>query len=219
MIISTLSLKGGAGKTTICANLAVYFAENEYKVIIVDIDKNRNIEEWINRRNEFNAELPKIDYVVLDNKEIFREQFDSVTSAYDIVLIDGKPAVDEMAAFVLSLSNFALFPIIPSPLDMWTNENVFIKRFKVAKEHNTELISAFILNRIKPGTNLFYECQTELYEYKANSGILTLESVISDRMIYAESIIQGLGVLETKNYKARGEVRKLGDEIIKLLNA
>lgn len=217
MIISTLSLKGGAGKTTLCANLAVYFASKKYSVIIVDTDKNRNIEEWITRRND--KEVEKINYVVLDNPGAFRDNFDRVTKDFDIVVIDGKPAVDEITAFVLSLSNIALFPIIPSPLDMWTNQSVFLERFEKAREHNPDIVGAYVMNRVKPGTNLFYECQNELYEYRAESDIITLDSVISDRIIYAESLIHGLGVLETRHYKARGEFRKLGDEIVKILKS
>lgn len=217
MIISTVSLKGGAGKTTISINLAVYFANLGYKVVIVDADVNGNIKRWNDAREQFNAHLAVIDYIVLNNEVNFKNDFKSYTEPYDIVIIDGRPAIDKMALYILNISDFAIFPIIPSPLDMWTNDDVFIDTYFKAKETNNNLKAAFVMNRINPGTNLFYECKIELNGYKANTDIITLESVLSDRIDYAGSLADGLGAIETKNLKAKGEIKLLGDEIINLL--
>lgn len=218
MIISCVSVKGGSGKTTVCLNLASYFVLEGYNVIIVDADINGNITRFLDSRPD---EAPEIPHAVLNSEGDFKNNFDNITKGYDIVLIDGRPAIDTLASYLLMISNVSIIPIKPSPLDMWTNDDVFMQIYHKAKDRNSDLKSFFLMNCVKPGTNLAYECKALLYDYKANTNITTLESEVADRVIYAESIIQGLGVLEMSGAKyatARGEVRKLGDEIIKQIN-
>lgn len=42
-IISFFSLKGGVGKTTSCANLAVILGKTNLKVLLIDFDANGNL--------------------------------------------------------------------------------------------------------------------------------------------------------------------------------
>lgn len=217
MVISTVSLKGGAGKTTLAINLAVYFANLDYKTVIIDSDVNGNIERWNDLRPE---SAKKIDFAVLNTPDLFRQNFDEITAEYEIVIIDGRPAIDEMCSFVLSISDIALLPIIPSPLDLWTNDDVFIDKFLQVKAKNKELKAMFVMNRAKPNTNLFYECKLDLIDYFNSTTIRTCEQAISDRQIYAQILTDGLGVTETKGAKqarARAEFNLIGDEVMKVI--
>ena len=218
MIISTLSLKGGAGKTTITINLAVYFAEKGLKVVIVDSDVNGNVRRWNDLRESRQPDAKKIDFIELNTIESFTNEFDELTKPYDLVLIDGRPAIDTMTRFILNMSNFALFPIKPSPLDMWTNDDVFIDVCIEAQKINKDLNVAFVLNGVKPNTNLSYECRLDLMEYEETTNIKTLQNQLSDRTTYASSLMYGLGAIETTNFKAKHEVKLLCEEIIKLNN-
>lgn len=218
MIVSTVSLKGGAGKTTISINLAVYFAQLGKKVVIVDTDVNNNIKRWNEAREKHHPELPKIDYVVLNTIEDFSNNFDELTEPYDIVLIDGRPAIDTMSMFILNISNYAIFPIKPSPLDMWTNDDVFIDKFIQVKDKNKKLEVAFVLNGVKPHTNISYECRLELMKYEESTEIKTLNCQISDRTDYATILTEGLGAIEHSNLKAKYEIKLLGDEVLRMID-
>ena len=53
MIISTVSLKGGAGKSTIAVNLAVELAHRNYKISLIDADpNNQSVIKWSGFRPE-----------------------------------------------------------------------------------------------------------------------------------------------------------------------
>ncbi len=45
MILSSISYKGGVGKSTISQNLAVLFAKQKYRVCIVDADESGSSSE------------------------------------------------------------------------------------------------------------------------------------------------------------------------------
>lgn len=217
MIISTVSLKGGAGKTTTAINLAVYFAKKNYSVILVDSDVNENLSRWNEIRETQNENLNPIDFIKLNNESDFKNEFDEVTQNYDIVIIDGRPAINSMAGLILSISDLSIFPVKPSPLDMWTNDHVFIDVFESAKKVNSNLKGYYLINSTKPNTNIAYECRIGLEGIKTVSKAELFKSELADRTDYAVSIAQGLGVMETQNYKAIGEVKRLGDEISNIL--
>lgn len=217
MIISTVSLKGGAGKTTIAINLAVYFASLDYKTIIIDSDVNGNIERWNDLRPK---KANTIDFAVLNTPELFKQNFDQITKDYDIVIIDGRPAIDEMCMFLLTISNISILPIMPSPLDMWTNDDVFIDKYLQAKTKNKDLKGLFVMNCVKPNTNLFYECKMQLIDYFRSTNIVTCDFALSSREIYKQILTDGLGILETKGSRfgaARAEFQSIGDNIMEIV--
>ncbi len=49
-IISLASQKGGSGKSTLCASLAVAAQEAGHQVAILEIDKQATISQWANAR-------------------------------------------------------------------------------------------------------------------------------------------------------------------------
>ena len=63
MIISCVSYKGGAGKTTVCQNLAVYFAHNGKNVCVIDADGSGATARWSAARETSDGDLPRITVV------------------------------------------------------------------------------------------------------------------------------------------------------------
>lgn len=219
MVISTISLKGGAGKTTTSINLAVYFATIKNKnVVIIDTDINKNIEKWNGIRESQDEKLSQIDFIVLNTEEAFKQEFNDIANQYDIVIIDGRPAQQKMVALNMFVADLCVIPVKPSPLDIWCNDYEFIDIFLNVKDSKPELKACFFLNEIKPFTNIANDCKLELEGYFNETGIKCLEHTIDSRMIYRESIMYGIGVVESNNYKAKGEFIRFGDDISKMLN-
>ena len=46
-IITFANQKGGSGKTTLTANLAVLWANSEYKVAVIDGDAQQSLTYWL----------------------------------------------------------------------------------------------------------------------------------------------------------------------------
>lgn len=49
-VISIISQKGGAGKTTLAVHLATYFAQLQLNTVLVDLDPQASASEWSDRR-------------------------------------------------------------------------------------------------------------------------------------------------------------------------
>ena len=49
-IISFANQKGGSGKTTLSANLAVLWANSDYKVAVIDADAQKSLTYWLDAR-------------------------------------------------------------------------------------------------------------------------------------------------------------------------
>lgn len=104
-------------------------------------------------------------------------------------------------------------PIKPSALDLWATEK-FLEKYEDAKLLK-KIKAYFLLNQFKANTNLSREAEEALQEFD----LPLLNSKISDRIAFSECVIQGLGVFEYKDIKAKEEVINLTNEIIELIKA
>ena len=55
-IISFANQKGGSGKTTLSANLAVLWANSDYKVAVIDADAQKSLTYWLDERKKYYGE-------------------------------------------------------------------------------------------------------------------------------------------------------------------
>jgi chromosome partitioning protein len=213
MIISITNLKGGVGKSTLSQNLAVAFAQEGKKVCLADTDSEQQTSvKWSSMRGEDLKPIP----VYLINPEKITEEILTLKKNYDVVLIDGTPALTELTTRIVILSDFVLVPVLPSIADVWALDT-FLKRFKEAKMTKESLGAtvkiAMILNRFSEKTNLDKEVQDAL----KNFDLLLFDSKISNLVAYREATAQGLGVMEMKEKKAKSELNSLFQEIKKFI--
>ena len=91
MIISSISYKGGVGKSTIARNLAVYFAKNGYKVCIVDADESQVTVKWSGVRLEKGIE-PALQVIGMTDSKALMGTVKQLYDDFDIVVIDSPPS-------------------------------------------------------------------------------------------------------------------------------
>lgn len=218
MVISTVSVKGGSGKTTVAINLSVYLALKGYSVMIIDTDKNKNLSTWHQIRTEQQPEAVKVDYCLAENEQALNTAYNAALENYDFIIFDGRPEISRIMSICMSVADLAIQPIEPSLLDMWTNELVYIDVFEKVKKANKDLKGFFVLNKCKLGTRLFNQCKIELKGKQPFCGIDLAENSLSDLMEFKEVVGYGLGVLEGKNVNAKGQVVLLFEEILKGYN-
>jgi len=210
MIVGITNLKGGVGKSTITQNLAVSLAHRGYKVCILDTDLGqRSSMKWSAQRSEDVPAIPVLgteaDNVIKDAKEHERH--------YDIVLIDGSPQLELAQVKTLTASDLVLVPISPSALDIWSMQQ-FMGKYEQVKAIKGESIHGFIiLNKFSGKTRL----DKEVTEALDSLGLKVLSNKIADRVAYREAPINGLGVIEMKNDKAKEEINLLTDEVISMM--
>ena len=212
MIISVTSLKGGVGKSTIAQNLAVCLAHNGVNVCIADADPaNENSGNWGNIRSEDNS---LIHIPVWTTPELsLSRQVKDYNKQYDVVIIDGTPSIGQMTSKILFAADVILVPVIPSINDLWALRP-FMNRYNQAQEEKEQEIPLYmIMNQFKPNVLSNIESRETL----KNNNFNIIESFIRDRDAYRNAIIQGKGVIEYTDDKAKNEFFNLYTEILPLI--
>jgi chromosome partitioning protein len=209
MVIAITNLKGGVGKTTLTINIAVGFALRGKSVCIVDTDLGQKSSmEWAGNREEDRVKIPVYGVTV---KQITKEVAE-LSKNYDIVLIDGTPQLNEVADRTIVASDLVLIPMSASMFDFRGFQN-FLERYdqmKEMKEANGGSVEArILLNRIEKNRNVTKQIEEELKEYE----VPVMDSKVSYRVAYVESAIEGLGVMEFKDPKAKAEIESLLTEL------
>ena len=211
MVISVINLKGGVGKTTIAINLAVSFAHQGKKVCIIDTDKEQlSAVKWSGQRDD---DKPTVTVITVGEKLIREVQ--THAKNFDIVVLDGSPQLGELANNTLIASDIVIVPVANSVLEFWSMDN-FAARFKQAKQLKEgvggSIIGLCIFNRYNDKQNLSREMKEALKQFPEFEAIQT---TIADRIAYKEAMMQGIGVIEYKDPKAKKEIQSLTEEVEK----
>lgn len=123
----------------------------------------------------------------------------------DIVIVDTPPKVDADLRPALREADLVLVPVAASMVDLWATDGVFDL---IGREGRRAVI---VLNRVKAGTRL----GLEVAEAAARVGGVA-EATLGQRVVYAETLGQGLGAAEGRGVAA-GEVGRLANEVLGLL--
>lgn len=191
------SQKGGAGKTTMAAHIAVAAdLADAGPVVLIDTDPQGSLSEWWNSRE---AQTPALTSVSLD--ELPGKLAALKAAGVALAVIDTPPAITESIRLVVQQADFVLIPTRPSPHDL----RAVGQTVDLAREAGKPF--AFVLTQAKPTAKLTVQAMAALSAH----GIVA-PAVVHDRVDYAASMVDGRTVVETDR-KGRSSV-----EIQELLN-
>jgi chromosome partitioning protein len=204
MIISLINQKGGVGKTTAAVNLASGLSESGYRVMVVDSDPQGSVIQW-----QSIAEGKEFDVIHLPNLQI-KKELKGLNRRYDHIVIDSPPAIEEITRTAIEVSNLAIIPIAPSPLDIWSSKETIALVSTLGKRFR-KLNAKILIYRKIPGTRLGKEAREAMRSYDLD--ILSTE--ISQRIVFVEAMIAGISVLKyAPKSIAADEIRSLCAEIV-----
>ena len=206
MKIGVTNLKGGVGKTTIAQNIAVCFAHMEYKVCIVDTDTNQNSLAWNGVRDE---DLPNILVVGATDSNALTKTVDTLHKDNEIVVIDGTPSLSKMTTRIILASDILVVPILPSGHDFRAMDQ-FMERLEQAREFRENIPTYFLMNQYSPNLNVHQDMRDILAQFE----IPIMDTTIRSRVAYNKTGIEGRGVYEYVDDKAKEEMVKLTKELI-----
>ena len=212
-ILAISNLKGGVGKSTIAQNIAAQFAQNGVKVCIADTDTEQKTSvKWASLRDSSLVSIPVFSIA----PEKVSQEILGLKQKYDLVIVDGTPALTELTTRIIILSDLVVVPILPGGGDIWALEN-FLERYqeaKVTKEsYGGKVDIAVIVNRYNERTTLDREVVNAIQDF----GVTVLATKLANRVSYREATIQGISVHETKDEKAKQEIGELTKEIEQLM--
>lgn len=211
-IVTVAQQKGGAGKTTIAAHLAVAWAQSGQSVAVVDIDPQASLSAWWAMREEMEIPAPAgargkggLSVHRITGWRTANE-VEKLARIHDVIVIDSPPHAETEAKIAVRAANLVLVPLQPSPMDFWATKATL----DLAAGENTAAL--LVLNRVPPRARL-----TEAMTGKLTGlGSKVARSRIGNRVALAAALLEGLGVTEyQKGGSAAAEVRALAAEVLK----
>lgn len=213
-IITVCNQKGGSGKTTLSMQLAGTLARKRKKVLVVDADPQGTATRWAASAEDDSAFPASVIGLSAATDKVHREVKKFVDN-YDFVIIDCPPAADSpVPQSALLISDLALVPIIPSPLDLWASVGIRQIIENVGSINET-LKARLVVNQCQPRTNLAKETLEILPEF----GIPVCRNYLRQRTAYRQSAVFGQIVQDfgTKAQEAIDEIEALTKEILSIL--
>lgn len=203
-VITIAQQKGGSGKTTVAVNLAVAFARAGLRVALLDTDPQGSLGRWFLARR---ARLGEAG-MELSTASAWGVSYEceKLRKSSDIVIIDTPPKADADLRPALREADLVLVPVASSHVDLWATDGVLDL---VARESRRALL---VMNRGSAGTRLAEEVAIAAGEM---AGVA--QSRLAQRVVFAETLGQGLGASEAGKSPAATEVQALADEVMALL--
>lgn len=204
-VIALVGNKGGAGKTTLCVNLAAALSARG-PTIILDADPQRSSLQWRDLA-ESDTAVPVLD-AVDDVSAAVAGSRDG--QAY--IVIDCPPSVHAVqTGQVLALCDLALIPVQPSPLDIWATVHIE-EKVDEARRTNPGLRAMLLINQLEPRTKLSQLMRQALAELS----LPVAQTAIRRRMAYRSSILEGRTVLDlgVQGSEAADEISQLIEEVV-----
>ena len=187
--IALLTQKGGAGRTTLAASLAVAAAHAGETVIALDLDPQASLLRWGKRRAAANAPN-KVMIEPLEGERLprLRAIIEGLAGMGFTIAIFDTAAADRAAAhFVTEAADLCLLPTRPTCLDVDTTAATFRAVYLTKRK------AAFVLNQCPP--NYRSSRTSESAKGLTQLGVLA-EPTLCARTDFQDAIEAGLGVTE-----------------------
>lgn len=203
MIISFVNQKGGVGKTTTAINLASSLVRKNHKLVLIDADPQGSAATW------HGIEDNQAFEIIGHPDKLTQADIDILEAAYDYVIIDAPPAVNDKVETILEASDLAIMPVTPSSLDLWScKETLDTLESKSEMPLNGKI--RLLINRKIPGTRVGREVRQALEKFDKP----IFETELCQRVAYIDAMRYGVSVMQfAPGSKAAGEIEQWGGEV------
>ncbi len=207
-VITVAQQKGGAGKTTIAAHIAVSLAQKGLNVVALDIDPQGSLTAWHEaRKNVMNDSMAHISFRSISDYWRLNSEIKKLAAVFDVVVIDGPPHAENDAKVAVKCADLVMVPIQPSPTDLWATA----KTIELTNKENAN--TYLVLNRIIKNTKLSQQFMRDLPRSR-------IRSTLGNRTGFPSAMAHGMTVTETaKGSVAAKEIEALSNEVIDILAA
>lgn len=174
--IVVTSQKGGSGKTTVAAHLAVECERaGDGPAWLIDTDKQGTLSLWHERRESESPQRADVPFARLAEG---LKMLEDSGAAY--CLIDTPPTISDQSETVLGLADLVLIPVRPSPADLWAvSETVSLVK-------NAAKPFLFVITQAKAQAGITAQTIAALSEHGR-----VARTFIADRVPYAMAMTGG----------------------------
>ncbi len=206
-IITVAQQKGGAGKTTLVAHLAVAYTAAGKSVAAVDIDPQQSLAMWYGMREARLGDAGAGLLVSQVKGWRSRGEVEALARGHDVVLVDSPPHAETEARIAIRAADLVVVPVQPSPMDVWATRPTL----ELAAAEKVPAL--LVLNRVPARANLTEDMLAEAKRL----GATIAEARIGNRVAFAAALAEGRAVSEAQpRGRAAQEIAALAKEILRL---
>ena len=173
LVIAVINEKGGVGKSTFSAHLAMHCHEQGLRVAFIDADGQRSSSKWLS------VAQPEIHLEAHQNADALVEAADKLAGEYDVVLADGPANLAETTRALMLVADAILVPVGLSVLEMEaTAETVRLLSTaqRIRQRSGGGPAALLVLNRLR---NPNFTLTKEAVEAAPTLGLPVAESTVS----------------------------------------
>ncbi len=199
--IALITQKGGAGKTTLAASLAVAATEAGETVVALDLDPQGSLSAWGDDRS---ADTPAVDRVDGEHLARLPEILAGLDrQGFTLIFLDCPGIASTATNLAMKAADLCLVPARPTRLDIRATKPTVEALMSLKRGF------AFVLNQCPP--NVRSSRASEAAAGLHMMGVLA-EPMIAIRADYQDAVAVGQGVTEYAPHgKAADEIRQLWD--------
>lgn len=210
MIILVGGEKGGAGKSCLAQNLAVYLQKKNRDVLLLDADPQGTTTDWIKERDE-NEDLKNIPSVQASGN--IRQVLKDLSKRYEDIIIDAGGQDSEALRSAMTIATHMLLPFRPKRRDLKTLDHME-QVLKLARSVNPDLNARAIITQC-PTLPSQVQRILDAKEACVSFGIKALDQITTNRNVYDDADENGLSVFEvTSDPKAKAEIEGIAQEFL-----
>ena len=203
-IFTVAQQKGGAGKTTMAAHLAVAYTAAGKSVAAIDIDPQESLSQWYRLREARFGDAGAGLLVSALKGWRLKNEVERLAREHDVVIVDSPPHAETEARIAVRGADLVIVPVQPTPMDVWATRATL----ELAAAEKVPVL--VVLNRVPPRANLTEEMIGDL---RAIHGGVA-ETRLGNRVLYAAALAQGRAVGEVQpKSPAAAEIGALTEEI------
>ena len=180
--IAFVSQKGGCGKSTLAACLAVVAQEEGESVVVLDMDPKKSVVRWGSKRND-----PRLPVEAVSAARLSAALIDHSNRNMSLVIVDTPVLESPRSLAAINAADLCIVPARPAIFDIWAAE-VTGRKLKLMDK-----TFVFLLNQCPPAREAS----------RVQEGIAALEAVgyllrphIAARANFLEAARTGKGVTE-----------------------
>jgi chromosome partitioning protein len=206
-IITIAQQKGGAGKTTIAAHIALALAQTGRSVAIIDIDPQGSLTNWHKiREKKFGVGFTGLSFNSSQGWRI-ETAISNLKNKFDFVVIDSPPHTETESKSAIRVADMVIIPMQPSPTDLWATEST------INFANSEGKLARVLLNRFNPLSKINKEILAQIPGVK-------FKNYIGNRVAFSTCFLNGLTVLETQpTSQAAIEVKAVIKEMLNQLES
>ena len=194
--VALITQKGGSGKSTLSASLAVAAQGARERVFLIDMDPQKSLATWAQNRSDDNLGVEAIY-----SSKLPRVMETLAASQISLTIIDTPAGLTLGSEAAMRAADLVLIPVRPTVFDIWASEATRRRARELDKD------CVFVLNQC-PIVQGSRRLQEGIAALEALGGIL--QPMITARVDYQEAIRRGLGPTEhNPTGEAAEEMRQL----------